>query len=335
MAGGLKVQTARISRIAFNLAMHSVRYVRGVLIAGAGYFYRSHVKTFTTIMKQALEHRLALFLMLEWTRITDFVNERYSRYRGKRFGFYSPFAIGSQSNSYGDFRIRPHSRDLFICSPVYEYEDREYLGRLIAGLREQGRRVLFMDIGSSFGMYSVFVGRMFIEDEGVRIMSFEPAGESYNLLVSNLALNGLTEKATPYNCAVSDGSRATGLFHYDEHWANSRPVASRFEGCPGTYEVTFETVDSAILRASDYDVVVMKIDVEGAEIEVLRGAEELLSSGTPYYLLLEDFLASGLVEHMESMGASRIGKFTVENTWWSGGDIDRAGEMSQPGQLIA
>lgn len=321
--GGCFFMKSAMARSAYhaciNITKHVLRYclnrVIGAVQSAAFHVFKNHVKPFILIMQQARGHRLALFLMLEWTRILDTANTNYRKLKGRNFRFFSPFRTSFVRTTYGAFYIRSHSKDFLICSPVYELEDRDYLLTLISRLRKENKRVLFLDIGSSFGIYTIFIGNLFTGDKDVRIMSFEPAGPSYELLIKNIERNNLSNKIIAHNFALSDGENDTAVFHYDPYWANSGPITPGFEHVPAAFEVELKTLDSVIATVVDYDVAIMKIDVEGAEIRVLKGAVKTLNSGKDFYLLVEDTVTSGLGDYLEGIGASPIGKFT-ENSWW-------------------
>jgi len=60
----------------------------------------------------------------------------------------------------------------------------------------------------------------------------------------------------------------------------------------------------------------LKIDVEGAETKVLKGARNMLNCGKSIYILTEDSFDQELERYVEGLGAVPIGKFTCENSWW-------------------
>ncbi len=299
--------------ICVNITKYVLRYLRNRVKNIAFFVYRDHLEPLIIISRKAYGHRLTLFLMLEWTRLVDAANAQYLRIRGRKFRYFSPFRTDFVKTTSGAFRIRSRSRDLLICSPIYEYGDRQYLISLIQRLRNQRKRVLFLDIGAAFGIYTISTGYFFREDEGVSIMSFEPAAPSYGLLTENIELNDLSKKVVAYNLALSD-EEGTAIFHYDRYWANSGPITPGFEHLPEAYVTRLCTLDSIIHTAVDYDVAIMKVGVEGAEIRVLKGAQGVLDSGKSVYILIEDSFDSELRDYLEGLGATPIGKFTCENS---------------------
>jgi hypothetical protein len=85
----------------------------------------------------------------------------------------------------------------------------------------------------------------------------------------------------------------------------------------GTQKVRTKTLDSAVGgRTGGFDILIFKMDVEGAEEEVLRGASGILASGKETYLMVEDFVRPRIVDYLEGIGAEFILKLTPYNSFW-------------------
>lgn len=154
--------------------------------------------------------------------------------------------------------------DLPINDGVYEPAETELL---LAALREAD---VFVDIGANIGYFTCLAGA-----SGVRTVAIEPLDENLRLLYANLTLNGLRDRVEvfPIGVAHEPGVRtlfgaATGA-SLIEGWAAPSPILQR--------HISVSTLD--ILLASRFrgERILVKVDVEGAEYEVLRGASELLS----------------------------------------------------------
>jgi hypothetical protein len=130
-----------------------------------------------------------------------------------------------------------------VCYGTYERE--------IAGHFEELARdcATFADIGAAEGYYAVYM----MKNTDARVMAFEPEGESRALLMNNLARNGDSEgRSMVSHRLVGDGDSVEEF---------------------GAGKAT--TVDSLIDRITG--PVFLKIDVEGAEAAVLRGASKVLA----------------------------------------------------------
>jgi FkbM family methyltransferase len=138
------------------------------------------------------------------------------------------------------------------------------------------------DIGAHYGEYAVLLAAL-VGPQG-RVVSFEPDVAAQPVLRENLQLNGFADWVRVESCAISDTESTQTLFarHGD---SKSSLVRSGLGGSASDADV--ERYDVAVVRLDDYvqssglpkpDLI--KLDVEGAEINVLRGASETLRSGT-------------------------------------------------------
>jgi FkbM family methyltransferase len=118
---------------------------------------------------------------------------------------------------------------------------------------------LFIDVGANVGTYTIWAAEL-----GAQVIALEPAADTFQLLKENIALNGYP--VTAIQAAASDHC-GTGRFTQGLDAGNSL--------CPNGPVVTkLLTVDSLI---GDSRVAGMKIDVEGFELDVLRGSARALA----------------------------------------------------------
>lgn len=150
--------------------------------------------------------------------------------------------------------------------------------------------MIVVDAGANVGLYSL-ISSVLVGEAG-RVYSFEPSKLTYQRLVSNLALNGC-RNVFPYNMALSNvnGTLVLGLDPAHPDLDSHRFVRTVETGC--LPQAGDESVDAQLLdvcfkeRGLDLKVDFLKIDVEGAELQVLRGAEEILSHSPNIAILLE------------------------------------------------
>jgi FkbM family methyltransferase len=116
----------------------------------------------------------------------------------------------------------------------------------------------FVDVGSNIGGYTIRLARK------SQVYAFEPHPLNYSLLCSNLKLNNLT--GATYNCAVSDTVGVVKLYTSKYHGYHS--IVNNQEG--KYIKVDAITLDKVLACVKTIDV--LKIDVEGAEPYVFRGA---------------------------------------------------------------
>jgi FkbM family methyltransferase len=281
----------------------SVRFTHG---ARLGFYLRYAARKLFALWFEVRRPRLRMFLY----------ELLYSSAKllGREILLPSPFGVDFVETRFGRFRIRPRTVDLSAVSPAFERDDLDRLLALLARLLDGGKKVLFLDVGADLGTYTVSVGNRFRESLNLRILAFEPVPESHRLLVQNIALNGLTGMAHAHQAALWSREGREIEFHYNPRSPGSS--GPRLEA-DVKFAVLTRTMDALALEgAVAADALVMKLDVEGAETEVLEGARDILALGKEVHLLVEDFINPAVVEHLERIGARLVTKLTPYNSFW-------------------
>ena len=134
----------------------------------------------------------------------------------------------------------------------------------------------FIDVGASFGIYSLVASRL-VGRTG-HVMSFEPTSASFRILEQNIALNGLVNISAS-RLALCHTRGTTWLYHGIEPGSNSLGKSS-VDGRKGEV-VSTECLDNVLVQSSVTRVDVIKMDVEGAEELVLSGANKVLTTFKP------------------------------------------------------
>jgi FkbM family methyltransferase len=176
-------------------------------------------------------------------------------------------------------RLRVHlgdaywSRLLFahmVPGKGYELEIERTLGRVLT------QDTLFVDCGANLGYWSVFAVSMGVRD----VIAVEAASYNVKRLKENAVLNG--NKFSVVQMAVSDvaGKECKFLSHPIMHGAGSLDYSETDISPMHTVEtVSTTTIDSLCLKAGAGRPVVIKLDVEGAEIAALEGAKDTMAKG--------------------------------------------------------
>ena len=142
---------------------------------------------------------------------------------------------------------------------------------------------LLIDIGANLGAYSIPLAKK-IQDIGGKVIGFEPQRIIYYQLCGNIILNRLDNFYAEY-CAIGDHDGSIDIPEVD--YTNLKNIGGfsieeRYrvlQGIQDSVKKTSTKVSLISLDSYDCDTspTLIKIDVEGHEINVLRGANKFLS----------------------------------------------------------
>lgn len=149
-----------------------------------------------------------------------------------------------------------------------------HLLRAIAGLLTPGD--CFWDVGAHIGYVSCFAARHLTPAGAV--VAFEPVSETQERLRLNARANGLANVViAPYAVASASGPAALYERHRSAMWSLEEDLGR------GSIAVERITLDAA---AELYPTpAAIKIDAEGAELEVIRGGAALIARHRPSLLV--------------------------------------------------
>jgi FkbM family methyltransferase len=166
-----------------------------------------------------------------------------------------------------------------------------------AEMLEDARSRLFfpqraVDVGAHVGNHTLYFASVL----GMETHAFEPNAGNFALLQSNVAKNGIVQKCHLRNAAV--GARQGRARSIEDSASNSG--MAKVELDPDG-EVPMVTLDDEMAGLTRVDVV--KIDVEGGEFDVLKGATGLLQRTRPllYVEIMEPAL-QGVQAYLQSSG---------------------------------
>lgn len=127
-----------------------------------------------------------------------------------------------------------------------------------------------LDVGANVGAYALLMGGWV--RPGGRVFAFEPSAQTFRGLAAHVALNGLGGVVRPVRAAVSDREGRASLAAQGHH-GTSRLADAAGEG---TETVETVTIDQFCAREQIVPTLI-KIDVEGWELEALRGARHTIA----------------------------------------------------------
>lgn len=142
-----------------------------------------------------------------------------------------------------------------------------------------------IDIGANLGAYTKTLAELIAPG---KVFAIEPVPYTYNILLKNIEQAKLTN-VIPLQCAVTseNGSAiieipkfGTGGDSFYEAHISPQPTAGL-----RSFSVPAQSLDTIWIGAGRPQIAFVKCDVEGHELNVLRGATELIQRDTPVWLI--------------------------------------------------
>jgi FkbM family methyltransferase len=148
---------------------------------------------------------------------------------------------------------------------------------------------IVVDVGAHIGKYTIIASKR-VGANG-KVIAIEAHPGNYEMLNRNIKLNGLTN-VIPLNYAVYSKETKIKLFlpaEKSNHTVYNTLIPTRAKDGENFVEVNANTLDNLLQKNGIIQEQVnwIKIDVEGAEFEVLKGATSVLSKSKDICLLIE------------------------------------------------
>ncbi len=173
--------------------------------------------------------------------------------------------------NYGGGGLIETSGEVWVLSQVVSAACRKTLSPVV------------FDVGANIGAYSLLVQHYLPEPQ---VYAFEPAKSTYEQLLRHLSHAGGTHNIKPYNIGFSDAEKTLELYSYTVE-GQEVSLLSSIDMRQPTQVVDVRTLDSERIQVQTIDgfceaegierIDFLKLDVEGHELAVLRGARRMLA----------------------------------------------------------
>lgn len=239
-----------------------------------------------------------------------------------------------------DDQLLEEQRERYRKRNVHEAEEEEVFVDLIRRLPPDG---CYVDVGAAIGYYLILARKL---SPGLAIHGVEPLARHRDFLQENLALNGLTTGAATIHPEGLTSHAESETFMdrgYSSRLAPAgenapRSLSVRWKGLletislrrPKKEKLTITTITlDAFVRRIGGAIDLLQMDVQGLELEVLKGAGESMRTGAvKTFLIGTHGRARGLTLHADCRALLQRHGYKIE--------IDLPDTREQPdGILVA
>ena len=178
--------------------------------------------------------------------------------------------------SVGKFYCRKNTNDFQFANFHYEWGVKKYV------LNHKQEFNVFIDGGSCIGEYCVLLTKY-----NIRCIAFEPIQGNFDVLMKNLELNQLTGKVTAFPYGLGDvNSKMNFVYNPVNTGASHLATIACEKDCLSE----IRTFDSLLpeLGLKVEDRILFKLDVEGMEVEALKGAVDFIHQFPNITFVMED-----------------------------------------------
>lgn len=165
----------------------------------------------------------------------------------------------------GDIKMTSHvSLDVSVDNPTYEQRHRDTILKYIPNTNT------FVDVGANLGIWSISMSSIF-----KNIIAFEPSPRNRECLEENLKNRG---EIRPF--AVSNVEGVAYFSDAVKNCGDSKLVNPEASTKRKQYQVDLVKLDNQNIT----DCSLIKIDVQGHELQVVQGAEQLITEQQPWVI---------------------------------------------------
>ncbi len=160
---------------------------------------------------------------------------------------------------------------------------------LIQLIDELASEEIFFDVGANVGTYSLYAAK-----KGKRVVAFEPSFANSYALSCNIELNKVSQRVMSFKIALSDFCGFAPLDHHKSPLSGNSGATISGGGHSGIdilptlfQEMCHVSTLDAVAESLSLSPALLKIDIDGQELSVLRGSITTLRSNSLRKILIE------------------------------------------------
>jgi len=183
------------------------------------------------------------------------------------------------NKSINNTKIRVPFKYSWFYAGIYEADKTDFINAHC----KAGDTVI--DIGAHMGIFSFFLAKQ-VGPTG-KVYSFEPAANTFNVLTQTIKYNNLQGTVHTRQQAVSDTTGELSFYIYNNSSISNANSISEQNADSGAKEVTVACIslDDLYNKENIQNLTLIKIDAEGAELDILKGGRRLITAFHPYITL--------------------------------------------------
>ncbi len=179
---------------------------------------------------------------------------------------------------------------------------------------------LFIDVGANIGNHTVYFAKLLAD----HVLAIEPSANLCAVLRSNLLRNDVANCTVVHAAAGHESSSGRVITppDHERNWGKTRVESTMAElhADNSTETVAIKSLDRILEDAPStrrWPVALVKIDVEGMELEVLKGSQNLLAKHRPQLSieLATSFARQEAIEFLRGFGYCAVARFCATPTF--------------------
>ncbi len=195
-------------------------------------------------------------------------------------------------------------------------------------LNDRGSKDKYLfDIGANLGVYSIYYAKKF----NAKVFAFEPSFRNLEILARNISLNSLQENITIISNPITEKFTISNFFQGDfkagaaEASFDNKKFEEKFNSNNSENKLkekmSYNTLGLSIDGLFNLDLLkfpkLVKIDVDGNEIEILKGCDEFLAKSEKTSILIETRSNTQKIieEKLTNHGYKKISSYKDNSIW--------------------